>query len=89
MARLTEVILFTEWRRMIVHGWVSQRLLMDWRTRLASGEFMTTTARDLMALEVSDALAAAIGCDPADLPGSPLADMPESSGDIPPGPGLM
>jgi hypothetical protein len=84
VGRLVEVVLFTEWRRQIAAG-VSPPLLLDWRQRLASAEFMPGPARDLMALDVGEALAGMLGCEVADLPGSPLGDMPESGDDIPPG----
>ena len=86
VGRLVEVVLFTEWRRQIAAGWVSPPLLLDWRQRLASAEFMPGPVRDLMALDVGEALAGMLGCEVVDLPGSPLGDMPESGGDIPPGP---
>jgi hypothetical protein len=86
--RLAQVILFTEWRRLIGAGWVSRGLLLDWRHRLAGNEFMPGPLRELMALEVADALAGMMGCDPADLPGAPLVpDSPEDLGGLPPGPG--
>lgn len=86
--RLAQVVLFTEWRKQIAAGWVSPPLLLDWRHRLAGKEFMPSAGRELMALDVAEALAGMLGCELADLPGSPLGDMPESGGDIPPEPGL-
>ncbi len=44
-------------------------LLLRWRLSDRSGEFLPSPARDLLRLDVVAALAAELGCDPADIPG--------------------
>ena len=100
--RLAQTVLFAEWRRLIAAGWVSPSLLLDWRHRPAGHEFMPTPARELMALDVAEALAGMLGCEAtalarskgaqvlslsADGTGSALSRVNALHASAPPGPG--
>jgi hypothetical protein len=80
--RVARVALFTEWHRQLDGGHLTRDGLIALRHRLApwSGEFEPGPDLDLLRLDAAAALAAAVGCDPADLPGG--LDVPDTPGAI-------
>jgi hypothetical protein len=78
-ARLAMRCLFREWRSQIAAGHLTRDGLTRLRVRLASREFPAgDTERELMAIEVNDALAAMLGVPADSLPGAePVPDTPQ------------
>jgi hypothetical protein len=76
VGRVARLVLFSEIRRLAACGHLTRSGLMHYRARLDTGEFEPGPDRDLVALEVADALAVEAGVSPDDMPGYP-AVVPE------------
>jgi hypothetical protein len=69
--RIVRRILFTEWRRQIAAGHITEAGLLAIRPRLnAAAEFRPGPDHDLIDAEVSDTIAARRRIDPSDMPGA-------------------
>ena len=71
------LVAFDIFRGQIANGHLTKEGLLTVRARLDSGEFEPGPDRELLQLEVDDAVAAAYGVSPDDLPGrTPVEDYP-------------
>ena len=69
----TQAVIFDEWSWMLRAGGLPAGILRGMQLRLRYGEFEPGPARLQLEIMVVDALAAELGVNPADVPGSPLA----------------